>query len=238
MKTLPAAALVAGALSLFAFAGAALAQAAPAATPTLTVTGEGHVDAAPDMATVSLGVTTEGATAADALAANNAAQTEILAALTAAGVVARDVQTSGLNLNPVWDNRPVENGIPKISGYMASNVVTIRARDLDRLGALLDAVVTTGANQLNSLTFGLSDPQPAMDEARKRAVADARARAALYAEAAGVALGPILSITEGGGYQPPQPMYRRELAMDAGVPVAGGEVSVSASVTITYAIGE
>jgi uncharacterized protein YggE len=121
---------------------------------------------------------------------------------------------------------------------MASNVVTIRARDLDRLGALLDAVVTTGANQLNSLTFGLSDPQPATDEARKRAVADARARAALYAEAAGVALGPILSITEGGGYQPPQPMYRRELAMDAGVPVAGGEVSVSASVTITYAIGE
>ena len=223
-------------LTVFA-AGPGQAQTQPQAAPTLSVSGEGRVDLPPDMATVSLGVTTDGDTAAAALAANNDAQAKVLAALTAAGVEARDVQTSGLNLNPIWDNVSRLDGRQRIRGYTASNTVTIRVRKLDDLGALLDAVVTTGANQLNGLSFGLADPRPAMDEARRRAVADAIARAKLYADAAGVTLGPIVTLAEGGGYQEPQPMYRRDMAMELAVPIAGGEVGVTATVQITFAIG-
>lgn len=221
---------------------AALPLALPAAAqetqamrqPVLTVTGEGRVDTAPDMAVISLGVTTDGDTAAEALKANSEAQAEVLAALEAAGVAARDVQTSGLSLSPLWDGRPQPDGRQRIVGYQASNMVTIRARDLDKLGGLLDTVVTTGANQLNGLSFGLSEPRPAEDQARQRAVEDARAKAQLYASALGVELGPVLELSESAAYQPPQPMYRQ--AMDAAVPVAQGEIQVTATVTVTFAM--
>jgi uncharacterized protein YggE len=224
------------AAALLAPIGPALAQAEAPRTTSLTVAGEGHVDLPPDMAMISLGVTTEADTAAAALAANNAAQAEVLAVLAAAGIEPRDIQTSGLNLNPVWDNRSYSDGRQRIRGYSVSNIVTIRVRKLDSLGGLLDKVVTTGANQLNSLTFGLSDPKPAMDEARKRAVADALDRARLYADAAGVTLGPLVSLSEGGAYQQPQPMFRRDAAMESAVPVAGGEVGIVASVSVTFEI--
>jgi uncharacterized protein YggE len=224
------------AAALLAPIGPALAQAEAPRTTSLTVAGEGHVDLPPDMAMISLGVTTEADTAAAALAANNAAQAEVLAVLAAAGIEPRDIQTSGLNLNPVWDNRSYSDGRQRIRGYSVSNIVTIRVRKLDSLGGLLDKVVTTGANQLNSLTFGLSDPKPAMDEARKRAVADALDRASLYADAAGVTLGPLVALSEGGSYQEPQPMFRRGAAMESAVPVAAGEVGVVASVSVTFEI--
>jgi uncharacterized protein YggE len=224
------------AATTLAASGVALAQAEPARTTSLTVAGEGHVDVAPDLATISLGVTNEADTAAAALAANNAAQAEVLAVMAAAGIEPRDIQTSGLNLNPVWDNRSYSDGRQRIRGYSVSNIVTIRVRKLDMLGGLLDKVVTTGANQLNSLTFGLSDPKPAMDEARKRAVADALDRAKLYADAAGVTLGPLVTLSEGGSYQEPQPMFRRGAAMESAVPVAAGEVGIVASVSITFEI--
>jgi uncharacterized protein YggE len=224
------------AAALLAPIGPALAQAEAPRTTSLTVAGEGHVDLPPDMAMISLGVTTEADTAAAALAANNAAQAEVLAVLAAAGIEPRDIQTSGLNLNPVWDNRSYSDGRQRIRGYSVSNIVTIRVRKLDSLGGLLDKVVTTGANQLNSLTFGLSDPKPAMDEARKRAVADALDRARLYADAAGVTLGPLVSLSECGAYQQPQPMFRRDAAMESAVPVAGGEVGIVASVSVTFEI--
>lgn len=205
---------------------------------TITVTGEGVVTAAPDLATVSLGVTTQGSTAAEAMAANTAALTAVLERVKAAGVAARDIQTSTLNLNPNWSNSD-GSSMPVIQGYVATNVVQIRVRQLSGLGAVLDAAIADGANTLNGISFGLAEPEPAMDEARKEAVAEARARAELLTTAAGVGLGRIVSISEGGGYAPPAPMYRMEAAMaDAPVPVEGGEVGVTANVTITWEIAQ
>ncbi|MDQ1849089.1 SIMPL domain-containing protein [Gemmobacter fulvus] len=219
-------------------AGAGMAVAADPA-PQITVTGEGQVNGAPDLATISLGVTTEGATAAEAMAANSAELARVMGNLTMAGIAAKDVQTTGLSINPNWQNDSSGATVPRIAGYIASNMLTVRVRALEGLGSVLDAAVKDGANTLNGVEFGLADPAPAMDEARKRAVADARGRATLLAEAAGVTLGKIVSISESGGYQPPMPMMR--MAADAAggaVPVAAGEVSVSANVTIVWALGE
>lgn len=223
-----------GALAAVALPVPVLAETAPA---TITVTGEGTVTAAPDLATVSLGVTTQGETAAEAMAANTAALTAVLDRVKAAGVEDRDIQTSTLNLNPNWSNSD-GSSMPVIQGYVATNVLQIRVRDLPKLGEVLDAAITDGANTLNGISFGLAEPEPAMDEARKAAVAKARARAELLTGAAGVGLGRIVSISE-SGYMPPMPMYRMEAALaDAPVPVEGGEVGVSASVTVTWEIAQ
>jgi uncharacterized protein len=214
------------------------ALADDALPPMITVTGTGTVEAAPDIATLSIGVTTQGETAAEALSANSAALDAVMARLTAAGIAAPDMQTSNLSLNPNWTGYESSSvSGPTISGYVASNILTIRLRQLDGLGAVLDAAVADGANTLNGLTFGLADPKPALDEARKEAVADARARAELLATAAGVKLGRVISISEGVVPTDPAPMFRAE-ASAAPVPVAGGEVGLSASVTIFYQIVE
>ncbi|ACM00605.1 SIMPL domain-containing protein [Cereibacter sphaeroides] len=202
-------------------------------TPRLTVTGDGAVTGRPDMATITLGVTTEAATAAEAMAGNSEKLGRVLQRLKEAGLEDRDLQTSGLSLNPNWTQSP-EGEAPRIAGYVASNMLTVRVRALDRLGAVLDQAVQDGANTLQGVSFGLVDPQPAMDEARRKAVARAQARAQLLTEAAGVQLGPILEIREGGdGYRPPMPMYR-EVAMDAPVPMAEGEIETTAQVTLVY----
>jgi hypothetical protein len=214
------------------------ALADDALPPMITVTGTGTVEAVPDIATLSIGVTTQGESAAEALSANSAALDAVMARLTAAGVAAPDMQTSNLSLNPNWtgyDSSSITG--PTIAGYVASNILTIRLRQLDGLGAVLDAAVADGANTLNGLTFGLADPKPVLDEARKEAVADARARAELLATAAGVTLGRVISISEGVAPSDPAPMFRAE-ASAAPVPVAGGEVGLSASVTIFYQIVE
>ncbi|MDH2325612.1 SIMPL domain-containing protein [Cereibacter sp. SYSU M97828] len=213
----------------------ALPVAAMAEAPRITVTGEGRVDARPDIATITLGVTTEGATAAEAMSGNSASLQTVLDRLKGAGVEDRDLQTSGLSLNPNWTQ--TDGAAPSISGYIASNVLTVRVRAIDSLGGVLDAAVSDGANTLNGVTFDLADPAPVMDEARKLAVADALARARLLAEAAGVSLGDILSISEGGAVELPRPMFRMDSAA-AGVPVAGGEVSRNASVTVEFAIDQ
>ncbi len=207
-------------------------------TPMITVTGTGTVEAAPDIATLSIGVTTQGETAAEALSANTAALAGVMARLSGAGIEARDMQTSNLSLNPNWtgyDSASVAG--PTISGYVAANILTIRVRQLDGLGAVLDAAVSDGANTLNGLTFGLADPEPALNAARQEAVADARARAELLAAAAGVKLGRVISISEGAAASDPVPMFRAD-ALAAPVPVAGGEVGLSASITIFYEIAE
>ena len=213
------------------------AQADDHAPATITVTGEGTVTAAPDLATVSLGVTTQGTTAAEAMSANSAALALVLERVKAAGVEDRDIQTSTLKLNPNWAGTD-GSGVPMIRGYVAVNTVQLRVRDLEKLGPVLDAAVTDGANTLNGISFGLAAPEPAMDEARKEAVAAARARAELLTDAAGVGLGRIVSISESGGHAPPMPMYRMEAAMASPVPVEGGEVGVTASVTITWEIAQ
>ncbi len=206
-------------------------------TPTpalITVTGDGAVDAAPDLAVLSMGVTTNAETATEAMAQNTAALAVVLERLKATGIAERDVQTSNLSLNPNWTSYD-GNVPPKITGYTAVNQVTVRIRALDSLGVVLDAAITDGANTVNGLGFSLSDPRPAMDKARVQAVADARAKATLLVEAAGAGLGRIVSITEGGNAQP-GPMFKMSMAADSAVPVAAGEVSTTAQVTVVFEI--
>lgn len=230
------AALVATLLSATALT-AVQAQTAPTTAAQITVTGEGVVDGIPDIATLSLGVTTMGETAAAAMASNTEALTAVMARLKAAGIADRDMQTTNLSINPNWTG--YDNGArQRIDGYTASNQLTVRIRELEGLGAVLDAAIQDGANTLNGLSFGLSEPRPAMDAARKAAVEDARARATLLVEAAGASLGPIVSITEGGGYMPPQPMFRQSADSAGAVPVAAGEVATTASVTIVFEIAQ
>ncbi|MCU9849054.1 SIMPL domain-containing protein [Defluviimonas sp. WL0024] len=216
----------------------ALPAAADEVTPaTISVTGEGRVEAAPDMATVSLGVTSEAATAAEAMAANSEAVAAVIGKLRGAGTEDRDLQTTGLSLGPRYDYDG-SGGAPKLAGYVASNMVTVRVRALDTLGGVLDAVVSEGANTLNGLSFGLQDDQAALDEARRLAVADAARKAALYAEAAGVKLGRVVRIGEQGGQMPPMPMGAEAFAKSADVPVAPGELNLSSSVLVVYEIDD
>lgn len=219
------------------FAGPVLAEGPLPAT--ITVTGEGRAEAAPDLATISLGVTTQGETAGAAMDANSAALAAVVARLKAAGVADRDVQTSNLSLNPNWQQNDGTQA-PKIVGYVATNVLTVRVRALDTLGEVLDSAITDGANTLNGISFGLDDPEPAMDKARIEAVQAAKARAQLMVGAAGLKLGRVLSISEAGGYMPPMPMpmpmYRMEADMAKAVPVEGGEVGLTASVTMVFEI--
>ncbi len=217
----------------------ALAQTGPGAPPPglITVTGEGAVQGAPDMAVLSLGVTTQAPTAVAAMGANTAALAVVLDRLKAAGVAERDLQTSNLTLNPNWTGYD-QGAQPVIAGYTASNQLTVRIRDLAGLGAVLDAAIADGANTMNGLTFGLSDPAPATDKARQAAVADARARAELLVGAAGASLGRIVSITEGGGFVQPAPMFKSASAESAAVPVEGGEIATVATVTMVFEIAE
>lgn len=229
MKRMAIAALTAAMIS-----GLAVAADAEAAGR-LTVTGQGRVPAVPDMATVMLGTVAEEAEAARAMALLGERMGGVLARIEAAGIAPSDVQTTALTLEPRWQERPAE-GRSRIEGFVARSGAEVRVRDLGSLGDLLDAVVSEGANEFHGLRFGLQEPQPVEDAARRAAVADAIRKAELYAEAAGVALGPILSIDEQGGGIEPRMM--RAMVADSGMPVAEGEVEVAISVSITYAIGE
>ena len=204
----------------------------------LVITGEGNAAAVPDMALITLGAVAENAEAGVALREMGERIRAIHQRLEEAGIEARDIQTGELSLQP-RRAQPTQPGEPgKIETFIAASDVTIRVRDLDSLGALLDSAVADGANTLRGLRFDLQSPGPVEDDARRAAVADARRKAELYAEAAGVTLGPILSIEEQGGVQPR--MMRAEMsgfAADAGMPVASGEMEVRSSVSITWAIG-
>lgn len=224
-------------LALIPFLALPLAAPAFADERTVTVTGEGVVEARPDQAVITLGVTTQGETAAAALAANSAALAAVLERMRAAGIAERDIQTSNLSINPNWTNYD-SSPSPQIAGYIASNMVTVRVRMLDTLGSVLDAAVTDGANTLNGLTFGMSEPRPAQDEARRLAVADAIARATLLVVASGETLGKVVSITEGGTYDGPAPMFRAEKDAASPVPVAEGEIGVTSSVTVVFEIAD
>lgn len=205
----------------------------------IVVQGFGSVEQAPDMATITLGSQFAAKTADAALAEVNESTASVLTTLKAQGVEPRDIQTSGLYLNPVWDDSYNKHGARRIRGYSAGNTVHIQVRDLDTLGALLDQVVKDGANSFNGLSFGLQDASDAQNEARRRAVLDARAKAELYAEAAGVQLGKIISLNDGVA-SAPQPMFREMAAavMSDAVPIAEGEVSTSARVSISFEIVE
>ena len=141
------------------------------------------------------------------MSANSKSLTAVLDRLRAAGIEARDMQTSNLTLNPNWVSYD-SGSSSKIDGYTASNMLTVQVRAIGTLGAVLDSSITDGANTLNGVTFSVAEPRPALDAARKKAVADAIARATLLSDAAGAKLGPVVSITESSGFAPPMPMYR------------------------------
>lgn len=200
----------------------------------ITVTGEATVSAAPDMASLSLGVTTQAQSAGEAMTQNNAAMQAVMDRLAAAGIAPRDLQTSNLQLQPNWvQDESMQT--PEIRGYSASNMLTVRVRDLSILGSVVDAAVKDGANALNGLSFEQSDPKSAQSQARQSAIKDATAKAREMVTAAGASLGKIVSISENGGYVSPMPMLKA--AMDeAAVPIAAGEIGISAQVTVVFEI--
>ena len=196
----------------------------------LQVTGEGRMTAAPDMAVISLRVSREGTTVSGVTAEMAAAARAVLAALQAQGVAGRDVQTSTLQLNPRWI-RPTDGQAPRIAGYEAATGFEVHIRDLDRFGAVLDAVISDGANGFQGVRFARANPRPMQDGARVAAFDDALAKARLYAEASGMMVGDIRNIREGGS---PAPM-REGLtmrAMEADVPVAAGQLDVVMHVSL------
>ncbi len=220
------------ALFLMASLTAALAQTAPR---TLTMNGEGEVRAAPDSVTLSAGVTSLAPSAAAALAANTTRMQSVFSALKKLGVADKDMQTSNFSVSPQMSD--ANNQPPHVTGYQVNNDVMVRLDDVSKLGAALDALVTAGANRMNSVAFAIKDSAPLLTEARGQAVADARSRAETYAKAAGVSLGPILSISENENSGPrpvysPVPMFSAARA----VPTAAGEESVNAQVSIVWEI--
>ncbi len=201
----------------------------------ITVTGKGEVKAVPDIAVMSIGVETEAKAPSDALAENASRMTAVMAKLKDAGIAEKDMQTSQLGIWPVYTDRSASNTPPKISGYRASNQLRVTIRDVERIGDILDQTVTDGANTVNGPTFSVAEPEPLYQDARDEAVKDAIAKAERYAKAAGVSLGEVLEISETGG----GPVIARQMraeAMAASTPVAAGENSFSASVTMIFGI--
>ncbi len=208
------------------------------ASRTLVVNGLGEATAAPDMAVLSVGVDAQAPTAAQALKDNGARMNATIAKLKARGVAEKDMQTQNLSINPVY--KYDSNGSsPRIVGYQATNTLTVKLRDLSAAGSVIDDAVAEGANNLGGISFTFSDPKPLLDKARTAAVDDARRKAELLAKAAGIGLGSVLQITDGYASAPqPVPMYRMDamVAEAKATPIAAGESTISANVTIVYEI--
>ncbi|MGO7018760.1 SIMPL domain-containing protein [Rhizobium leguminosarum] len=223
-------------------AAPAFAQDAKPREPVISVTGDGESSVAPDMAIVNLAVVKQAKTAREALDENNKAMNDVLAALKSGGIAERDLQTSGFSIQPQYNYpQPVDGQQqqPQLIGYQTINSVTVRLRDLAKLGAVIDQSVSLGINQGGEIQFTNDKPDAAIEEARKAAVADAVKRAKTLSEAAGVKLGRILEINENVPRAMPQPVYRATMmkeASDAAVPVQGGENNYNVSVTVTFAI--
>jgi uncharacterized protein len=219
-----------------AISGPAMAQTQTASPQRLiAMTGAGEVSAAPDMVTVTVGVVEQAEAAAAALNANTAKMTVLLQALKDAGIADKDVQTSNFSVNPRYEFDQTRQ-TQKMVGYEVSNQVTIRLRKIADLGGLLDRLVQAGSNQVNGISFGIADTSKLEDEARRRATENARHKAEVYAKAAGVEIGKVVSISETTSYRPPMPMVaaRRMQADAAPVPIAAGEATVSASVDVVW----
>ena len=203
----------------------------------ISLSGHGEVRATPDIAYVTSGVVTQGATAAEALAANTKAMTDLFAALKESGIEDRDVQTSNFSVQPRYDFS--NNQAPKMVGYDVSNNVTVTLRKVDTLGALLDRMVQSGSNQISGISFDVSKPEDAMDEARKLATEDATRKAKVYAKAMGIELGNVMQVSEGSAAQPPMPMVRSTMMKaDAAppVPMAAGEQTLAVDVNVIWEI--
>jgi len=203
----------------------------------IAVSGQGTISAPPDLAHIDAGVASDAKTAREASQANNAAMAKVLAALKGAGIDDKDYQTSRLSLQPQYaPNR----GLPSpIVGYRASNRVTVKLHDVGKVASVIDALVGAGANDIGNVNFTVSKASELLDQAREKALADAKRKAEIYAKAAGVTLGAPLSIAEEGA---PAPMFRAKMmpaapmAMAAPTPIAQGEETLSVTVAVSWSI--
>ncbi len=202
---------------------------------TVTVSASGMVSAVPDMARISTGVIAEAETARQALARNSEAMAKLIAGLKTNGIGAKDIQTSSFHVEPRYTN-PKEGQVAVIDGYRVVNQVEVTARDLDKLGEVLDALVTLGANQMNGLAFDVSKAETLRDDARKDAIANAKRRAELYAAAAGAKVGNVISISEDGGGSPPPYFKATRASMAESVPIERGTETLEARVSVTWAL--
>jgi uncharacterized protein len=215
----------------------ASAQTVPART--LNIAGNAEVHAVPDAAIVSTGVVSESETAAAALKANSTALARVIDAIRSSGVEPKDLQTSGLSLEPRYyrPDKPSATDRPRIIGYTAANEVTLRVRDLGKLGDLIDKVTVAGANRIEGIGFIVSNQESLLEEARRKAVADAKDKADLYARAAGFTLGKVMSLTE-ESVPSPRPMVARAMAASAPVPVEAGEMTLSVRVRVVWSLAD
>jgi uncharacterized protein YggE len=200
----------------------------------LDVVATGEVSRVPDIARINAGVVTLASTATAAIAQNAERMARVVAALRRAGVAERDIQTSSINLNPEY--RYQENQPPILTGYRAGNEVTVKFRDIKETGAILDALVAQGANQINGPMLSIDKPEQALDEARQKALTNARARAETYAQALGKRVKRILSISESGSMAPPYPVpvMRMEAAQDASTKIVPGEQALSITLSVSF----
>jgi hypothetical protein len=246
MKALALACLLAGALAAPALAQPTMPIEGDAAfrATTLTLSSFGEARTAPDQAVINMGVTTEAPAAAAALAENRTRMTAVIAAVRASGVAERDIQTTGLNVQPQYTyptgREGGERGPPRITGYQVTNQVTVIVRDLTRLGTAVDAVVRSGGNQINGITFGLQNIDARADEARRQAIRNLQQKAELYAQATGHRIVRLVTLSESGGYTP-RPMgevammrMSADAAAGASTPVQAGELQVRVDVTAVY----
>jgi hypothetical protein len=235
MKFATALAIYAAAVPAAAQAQAVQVQVAPIAGTSLEVSATGQVTRVPDVAIISAGVVTRSQTASAALQQNAARMDRVIAALKAAGVAERDIQTSSISLNPEY--RYVENEAPKLTGYSASNSVNIRFRDIRNSGKVLDALVAEGANQINGPTLTIDKPDAALDEARANAIANGRARAELYARALGKRVARVVSISESGRsypVPPPMPVMMEARAQGADTKIVAGDQKLEVTVSMVF----
>jgi uncharacterized protein YggE len=211
----------------------AFAQAVP--PPTISVSGEGTVSVPPDMALIDGGVSSEAKSAREASEANNAAMGKVLLALKAAGLDEKDVQTARLSLQPQYAQQ-TKPGPNVVVGYRASNRVTIRLRDVTKVAATIDTLVSSGANEIGGINFMVEKASKLLDDARTEAIADARRKAEIYAKAAGVTLDAPRSISEDGGGSPAPMTFRKMSSMAAPAPVAQGEETLRVTVSVAWEI--
>jgi uncharacterized protein YggE len=203
--------------------------------PSITVVGSGSVSGVPDTAEVTAGVVTQAATASQAMSQNSATMEKVLKALTALGIADRDIHTTNVSIVPQRASTQPSRPAPSpVIGYEVTNQVRVRVRNLSSLGRLLDTLVSQGANALGGIGFSIADPAPLLEQARSKAIADARQKAQVYATAAGVKVGRVIFIRDTSA-GPPRPMAGRMMAM-AAPPVAPGEQEVEVSVSVTYAL--
>jgi len=240
--------LMAGALACALLLPIAPAQAQeprplPQPAQVLEITVQENVAATPEIAHIGAGVMTTARSAAEAMQENARRMTAVYDTLRKAGIAEKDMQTAGISLNAQYDYSSSRDGQPpRLAGYQASNTVNIIVRDLAALGRTLDAVVASGANQINGPSFDVKDRETHLDKARATAVASAKARAEIYAKAAGLKLRKIVSITEQPVHEGPMPMMRGAMAMDGGgsvqTPVAAGSLDIGLSALIRFELGE